>query len=64
MRKKRDGEGRRKEEREGGKEAIGTFLDAFRFDRTPPRLRSADQDVFYLEVGKRAKCRKKFAVKI
>jgi len=52
MRKKRDGGSRRKREREGEKELSAHFSMHFAFDRTPSRLRSADQDVFYLEVGK------------
>lgn len=34
-----------------GKRAIGAFLDALAFDRTPPRFRSTNRDVFYLKVG-------------
>lgn len=45
----RDGRGMRKKKK--GKRAIGAFLDALAFDRTPPRFRSANRDVFYLKVG-------------
>lgn len=39
------------EKKNKGKRAIGAFHDALAFDRTPPRFRSANRDVFYLKVG-------------
>lgn len=48
-------EGEKEREKKEGKRAISAFLDALPFDRTPPsRFRSANRDVFYLEVGERS----------